>query len=100
MQILGHKFGYDQRKKPTPGKVNDLFDFLAAVFGIIASFVTTAAFVSHTVSDVLSPVLTGLFIPILLAAKRFVGSSTTDKDIPVGDVKVIEEEVSQIPKRD
>lgn len=92
MKILGHKIGYDQRKKPTPGKVNDLFDFLAAVFGIIASFTTTAAFISHSVSDIISPVLTGLCIPILLAAKRFVGSDVKATDVPVGDVQVIEEE--------
>lgn len=95
MQILGHKIGYDQRKKPTPGKVNDLFDFLATVLGIIASFVTTAGFISHTVSDIISPVLTGLFIPILLAGKRFIGADTTKKNIPVGDVQVLEEEIKE-----
>lgn len=100
MKIFGHKVGYDQRKKPTPGKVNDFFDFLAAVFGIMASFATTAAFISHTVSDIVSSVLTGLFIPILLAAKRFIGSDVEVKEVPVGDVQVIEEDKTKDKKVD
>lgn len=84
------KFGSKQLKNPTPHNVSMLFDFLAGACGIIAGFVTTAAFIGHTVSDVISSVLTALVIPLLLLAKRFFGVPQQDEQIPVENVNEVE----------
>ncbi len=85
------KFGFDQTTKPTPQKINLLFDLIVGISGVVAGFVTTAAFISHGVSDVISSLLTALIIPVLLLFKRFFGAEVDARRVPIGDVKVIEE---------
>lgn len=86
------KFGIRQTSNPTPQRIALLFDLLASACGIISGFVTTAAFVSHTVSDIISSILTALVIPLLLLFKRFFGVQVDEgTTVPIEDVKVIEE---------
>jgi hypothetical protein len=94
-------FGLRQTNKPTPQRIALLFDLLAAACGIISGFVTTAAFISHGVSDVVSSLLTALVIPLLLLFKRFfsVDVDISKTTVPIADVKVMEE-TEEIPKRD
>ncbi len=80
------KFGSQQLRNPTPHHISMLFDFLAGACGIISGFVTTAAFISHNVSDVVSSILTALVIPMLLLSKRFFGVETPAGPIPKEDV--------------
>lgn len=86
-------FGIRETNKPTPQRIALLFDLLAAACGIVSGFVTTAAFISHTVSDVISSLLTALIIPLLLLFKRFFSVDVDDskKTVPISDVKVMEE---------
>lgn len=83
-------FGIKQLSNPTPHKVGLLCDFLAAIFGIIAAYLTSASFVSHSVSDVLSSILTGLMIPIILVVKRFFGVEIDTKRIDTDQVTEVE----------
>ncbi len=84
------KFGTQQLKNPTPHNVSMLFDFLAGVCGIVAAFVTTASFIPHNVSDPISSIMTALFIPLLLLAKRFFGVSPHKDEIPAENVNEME----------
>jgi len=84
------KFGTKQLNNPTPHNVSMLFDFMAGALGIIGGFVTTAAFISHDVSDVISSVISALLIPLLLLAKRFFGVTTPPEDVPVDQVSEME----------
>ncbi len=83
---MGIKFGSHQLKNPTPHNVSMLFDFLAGALGIIGGFITTAAFISHSVSDVLSSVISALLIPLLLLGKRFFGVTSAPEEIPSSQV--------------
>jgi tetrahydromethanopterin S-methyltransferase subunit E len=85
------KFGFDQTTKPTPQKINLLFDLIVGVCGVLAGFATSATFIAHSVADVISSMMTALIIPILLLCKRFFGAEVDTMNVPVGDVKVIEE---------
>ena len=85
------KFGFNQTNKPTPQKINLMFDLIVGVCGVIAGFATSASFVTHDVADVVSSLLTALVIPILLLFKRFFGAEVDGTKIPIGDVKVVEE---------
>jgi len=92
------KFGIRQMNHPTPQRIAILFDLLASACGIIAAWVTTAAFISHNLSDILSSVLTGLGVPLLLLFKRFYGMDLPSGAVNKEDIKVMEEQ--DIPKRD
>lgn len=86
------KFGLGQTGNPTPQRIAILFDVLASICGIVAGFVTTSAFISHNVSDIISSVLTALIIPILMVLKRFFGADIDNtKSVPIADVKVIDD---------
>lgn len=85
------KFGLGQTGNPTPQKIAILFDVLASICGIVAGFVTTSAFISHNISDIISSILTALVIPILMVLKRFFGVDVSGQSVPVADVKVIDE---------
>lgn len=84
------KFGSRQLKNPTPHNVSMLFDFMAGALGIIGGFVTTAAFISHNVSDVVSSVISALLIPLLLLGKRFFGVTTAPEAVPSEQVTEME----------
>lgn len=87
------KFGLAQMKHPTPNRMAILFDLLASACGIISGFITSAAFISHSVSDVISSILTALIIPLLLLFKRFFGVEIekTVTEIPIENVAVMED---------
>jgi hypothetical protein len=85
------KFGFDQTSKPTPQKINLLFDLIVGVCGVLAGFATSAPFITHPVADVISSLTTALIIPILLLCKRFFGAEVQGSKVPIGDVKVVEE---------
>ncbi len=86
-------FGFGFYGKPTPNKINILFDVLSAALGIFASFFTSAAFISHKFSDIAVSIITGLLIPLCPVVKRLFSVDTEpgQKTVPIGDVKVMEE---------
>lgn len=87
-------FGIKQVNHPTPQRIALLFDLLASAAGIISGFVTSAAFISHNVSDILSSILTALIIPLLLLFKRFFGA-----DIPAKETEVPLSQVTEIKEK-
>jgi hypothetical protein len=90
------KFGFDQRNKPTPAKINLWVDFIVGICGVLAGFTTNAHFISHSVADVSGSVITALIIPVLLLFKRFFGNdgnaaeSTDTAKLP--EMKIVTEE--------
>ncbi len=84
------KFGSRQLKNPTPHNVSMLLDFIAGVLGIISGYVTTAAFISRDVSDVISSVISALLIPLILLAKRFFGVTEAPDEVSVDKVSEME----------
>lgn len=90
------KFGRKQLGNPVPQSVGLIADFIAGFCGIVAGFMTTAAFVPHSVSDIVSPILTALLIPTALYVKRFFGTSLPP-DEPIDPKDVAEIKDSAIP---
>jgi hypothetical protein len=90
------KFGAKQLGKPTPQRVSVLADFLAGFCGILSGFITTAEFVPHKVSDIASPILTALFIPMALYVKRFFGTQLpANSEVKVSDVSEVKESINK-----
>lgn len=85
------KFGLNQYGKPTPQRMELLFDLLTTLTSILAGFFTAASFISHNVSDIVTSILTLLIVPSLQALKRFFGADITDKKVSIQDVKVIDD---------
>lgn len=89
--IMGQvKFGSKQLRNPTPHKIGILMDFLSGVLSVVSAFFTTASFIDHDVSDIVTGIVSGLLIPILLLAKRFFGVPQTEDEVPVEDVTEVE----------
>lgn len=86
------KFGFGQVGKPTPRKWALFCEFGAGASSIIATWLVTAAYIPHTVSDVLSSILSGLFVPGFLLGKRLIGSDTEQTRVPIEEVSEIKEE--------
>lgn len=86
------KFGRKQLGRPIPESVSAIADFIAGFLGIISGFLTTAEFIPHKVSDIASPIITALFIPMALYIKRFFGVQiNSNEQIDAGDVTGIKE---------
>ena len=64
-------FGLKQINNPTPRSKSILFDVIVASLSVINAWMTTAAYISHEVSDIIGSIITGLLIPMLLVFKRF-----------------------------
>lgn len=83
-------FGRKNINNPTPHSISKLFDALASVCGILSGFIISAKFVPSNVSDIISPVLTGLCIPLFMYFKSWFGKevdSTTVKSEEVMEIK-------------
>ena len=91
------KIGIDQFRRPTPNRINILFDFFVGFCGIVAGFCTGSTFISHKLGDIISSILSTLLIPILLLAKRCFGSEVTAHKVPIEYVAVIHEENKKTP---
>jgi len=89
---MATNFGFNQYNKPTPHKVSVIIDFIVGFLSILTAWMTTAAFISHKVSDIVGSAVTGLIIPLLLLAKRMFGSDTNVTTVPVADVSEIKED--------
>jgi ABC-type uncharacterized transport system permease subunit len=81
------KFGRKQIGNPIPASVSSIADFLAGFLGIISGFITTAAFIPANVSNIVTPIITALFIPLALYAKKFFGAQVESGErVDAGDV--------------
>lgn len=86
------KFGRKQLGQPVPQSVGAIADFVAGFLGIVSGFMTTAAFVPHKVSDIVSPIITALFIPLALYVKRFFGvPMSSNEQVDAADVTEIKD---------
>ncbi len=87
------KFGLGQTRKPTPARMNLLFDLLVGVCGVITGFISSASFISYELSDILTPIITALIIPLLLLFKRFFGAEISGTEVvSVQDATVLDEQ--------
>lgn len=86
-------FGTRQFSKPTPNKINIIFDGAAAILAIIGGFFMAASFISHTFSDIAVSIINLLLLPLCPVVKRMFGADleTGQKTVPIEDVKVMEE---------
>lgn len=84
-------FGFKHIDKPSPHSKALLWDCIAAIAGIVAGFMVTAAFVPKEVSDVVSPILTSLFIPICMVIKRMYSVDVPQKQVPIEQVTEIKD---------
>ena len=84
------KFGTNQLGNPTPSRIGMGLDIFTGVAGCVIAWLTTAAFIPSTVSNVLSSIL-GLLIGISQVIKPFFGVQTTRKNVSVDDVTEMKE---------
>lgn len=84
-------FGLNQTNKPTPKKIADLLDLIASILGLLSGFLVVANFIPKQISDIISPILTALFIPVCLRLKQYFGSDTEQKKIPIDKVDVVDD---------
>lgn len=91
-------FGPKQRGKPTPQWASDLMDLIIRILGIISGFIVVVDFIPSKVSNILSPVLTALLIPLAFELKKWFSSQTTKKKVDIKDVTVLKDEADETPK--
>lgn len=84
-------FGPKNRNKPTPQWASDLMDLVIKVLGIISGFLVAASFIPQQLSDILSPVITILLIPIAFEFKKWFSSRATGKKVDISEVDVIKD---------
>jgi hypothetical protein len=86
------KFGPSQTGKPVPQWVGQVCDFLAGLCGILSGFLTVAEFIPQQFSNIASPVLTALLIPLLLYVKRWFGVEVNTRYMETDQVSEIKNE--------
>lgn len=84
------KFGVKQLSKPTPKRIENLFDLMAAILGVVAGFMDAVDFIPTNVSNVTTPVITMLLVPICLHLKRYFGVTVPDQ-VPADKVEVVDD---------
>lgn len=89
---MAMKFGAKMVNNPTPRSISKLFDGMAAMCGIVASFLQMAEFVPSAISDPVSITLTGLVIPMLLYFKKWFGEEVTTDYVKTEDVSEIKDQ--------
>lgn len=86
-------FGPKNRNKPTPQWASDLMDMIIKILGIISGFLVAAGFIPQGLSDILSPVITILLIPIAFELKKWFSSRVTTQKIDISEVDVLKDKI-------
>lgn len=84
------KFGTGQIKNPTPSGLSNYIQIFTVIGAIILAWVGTANFIPLQTSSVIQSVL-GLLIGIANGIKPFFGVETSQKTVPIEDVKAMDE---------
>lgn len=93
------KFGRKQVGKPIPQSISLIADFFIGFFGIVSGFLTVAKFIPQSWSDIITPILTALFIPLCIYIKKFFAVQIEPgTKIPVENVSEIKESVNEEKK--
>lgn len=85
------KFGWSQRFNPTPKRAEVLIDFSCDVLSAISGFLVAVTFVPASFSNVASPIISILLVPILRRAKMLFGVEINKKTVPTEQVEVIDQ---------
>lgn len=96
-EIKKHKtrFGLNQRNNPTPKKVEARLEFAVKALGVVAGYLVIADWVPAQVSNILSPIISSLLMPLLLEAKKLWGVEIDKRYVPTDQVEVIDEEAKK-----
>ena len=93
------KFGFGQKGQPTPESVSRRMDLYVKILGVIVAFLSSAKFVPTWISDITTPVIAALVIPIILELKKFYGYETERKRVDISDVAVIDDKKMEDSKK-
>lgn len=85
------KFGREQLRNPTPSRVAKILDIFTGIAGVVVAWIGTADFIASYDAKVSQSIL-GLLIGIAQVLKPFFGVDTRQQNVPIEDVKVIDEQ--------
>lgn len=83
------KFGAGQLNNPTPAGWSNGIQIYTVIAAIILAWIGTANFIPASTSSITQSIL-GLTIGIANGLKPFFGVETTQKQVPIEDVKEME----------
>lgn len=83
------KFGANQFNNPTPANWSNAIQIFTVIAATVLAWIGTASFIPAGLSSTLQSIL-GLLIGIANGLKPFLGVETTQKEVPIEDVKEIE----------